>query len=73
MDITNFDRESMINIMAITMLILFNLDVILLFMAVKFWRRHEKDSFVLSLVQVWLIVICVISILISFTYWCILR
>lgn len=73
MNIIEFDREMLMSIVALIMLTLFFLDVIMLFMAIKIRRGDERNSTILPLIKISAIGIGIISILLSFLYWCILR
>lgn len=73
MSIFNLDRQTLLNGIANFMILLFCLNLIMLVLAINLRREGKENLRLNTFVQISLLIIGMISILISFGYWCILK
>lgn len=73
MNIFNLDRQTLLNGIAIFMILLFCLNLIMLVLAINLRREGKENLRLNTIVQISSLIIGMISILISFGYWCILK
>ena len=71
MSILSFDRQTLLNGIAIFMILLFCLNLIMLVLAINLRREGKENLRLNTIVQISSLIIGMISILISFVYWCI--